>query len=113
RSSGGSTIHLFHNSGDLTFTGMAMQDGLTRPGIENRIAAWADYNGDGFLDVFIIRMSGLFRNNGNGTFTEVTTAAGIVVSGDAQAGAGGDYDNDGDPDLYITFRVDTGSPVQG
>ena len=113
RPSGGGTNLLFHNNGDLTFTDMAMQAGLTRPGIENRTAAWADYNGDGFLDVFITRMSGLFRNNGNGTFTEVTTAAGIVVSGDAQAGAWGDYDNDGDPDLYVTFGVDTGSPVQG
>ena len=113
RPSGGGTNLLFHNNGDLTFTDMAMQAGLTRPGIENRTSAWADYNGDGFLDVFITRMSGLFRNNGNGTFTEVTTAAGIVVSGDAQAGAWGDYDNDGDPDLYITFGVDTGSPVQG
>jgi len=113
RPSGGGTNLLFHNNGDLTFTDMAMQAGLTRPGIENRTSAWADYNGDGFLDVFITRMSGLFRNNGNGTFTEVTTAAGIVVSGDAQAGAWGDYDNDGDPDLYVTFGVDTGSPVQG
>ena len=109
----GGTNLLFHNNGHLTFTDKAGQAGLARPDIENRTAAWADYDGDGFLDVFITRMSGLFRNNGNGTFTEVTTAAGIVVSGDAEAGAWGDYDNDGDPDLYVTFGVDTGSPVQG
>src|SRR5438093_709333 len=103
RPSGGGTNLLFHNNGDLTFTDMAMQAGLTRPGIENRTAAWADYNGDGFLDVFITRMSGLFRNNGNGTFTDVASTVGVEAK---KGGAGTDasfidYNNDGFLDLFV------------
>ncbi len=80
----------------------------------------ADYDGDGFLDVYVIRMGDheksvpspswnarngvqdtLYRNRGDGTFEDVTEAAEIPEHGWGLAGAWGDYDGDGDPDLYV------------
>jgi hypothetical protein len=65
-----------------------------------RRVAWGDYDGDGDDDLLGDGRR-LFRNEGDGTFTEVTEAAGI---GDAPAGGGvwADFDNDGDPDFYAT-----------
>jgi hypothetical protein len=61
------------------------------------------------MDVFITHSSGLYKNNGDGTFTDVTVAAGIIDgSDDVQGGAWGDYDNDGDLDLYLTLGVESG-----
>jgi hypothetical protein len=108
RPSGGGVNLLYRNNGDMTFTDVAAEAGLTRDTIENRTCAWADYDGDGFLDVFFTRSSGLYKNNGDGTFTDVTAAAGIIVSDDAQSGAWGDYDNDGDLDLYVTLGEASG-----
>ena len=79
-------------------------------------AAFADYDNDGDLDLYIVNNPGplyttitdtspgnaLYRNNGDGTFTDVTAKAGV---GDQSFGMGcvfGDYDNDGDLDLYVT-----------
>src|SRR5205085_11172946 len=71
-----------------------------------------DFDGDGFLDVFIAKVGGLFKNLGDGTFTDVTVSAGITTSPYAQSGAWGDYDNDGDLDLYVTMGVVT-EPTEG
>lgn len=65
--------------------------------------AWGDYNLDGNLDLAIARFNGpnlLFRNNGNGTFTNVSTTAGIDDIRDSERVCWVDYDNDGLPDLY-------------
>ena len=94
--------NLFRNDGGLEFVDVAGRAGLTRSTIENRTAAWADFDGDGLVDVLITKACVLFKNLGNGTFADVTAAAGIAPLDEAQAGAWGDYDNDGDPDLYIT-----------
>lgn len=67
-------------------------------------AAWCDYDSDGDLDLFATNTSGyniLYRNNGDGTFTDYTDSAGIRESGSSYGCAWGDYDNDGDFDLYV------------
>jgi hypothetical protein len=68
--------------------------------------AVADFDGDGYDDVYFVNQLGpnaLYRNNGDGTFTDVTAKAGVGL-GDriCVAAAWGDYDNDGFPDLYVT-----------
>ena len=100
---------LYRNNGDLTFTDVAEAAGINRRALQNRVAAWADFDGDGLMDVFFARSSGLYENNGDGTFTDVTVAAGIIdASDDVQGAAWGDYDNDGYPDLYLTLGVEGG-----
>ncbi|MBL8223539.1 MAG: VCBS repeat-containing protein, partial [Bryobacterales bacterium] len=69
--------------------------------------AFLDYDGDGWLDILLVngqRRSTLqlWRNNGNGTFTDVTRAAGLDVEMYGMGVAVGDYNNDGFPDVYVT-----------
>jgi hypothetical protein len=79
-------------------------------------AAFIDYNNDGWIDVFLVngtRLDGmppdqakpsyLYRNNQNGTFTDVTDKAGITLSGWGQGISVGDYDNDGFDDLFVSY----------
>ncbi len=109
------TSQLFWNNGDGTFTDgtQAAGVGTDTSGMGNTIA---DYDGDGDLDWFLTAIySGysftgnrFYRNNGDRTFTDVTTAAGVRNSGSGQELAWGwgtsffDYDNDGRPDLMMT-----------
>ena len=78
-------------------------------------AAFIDYDNDGWQDIFLVngtRLNGvarnlnstnrLFHNNGNGTFTDVTEKAGLVRTGWGQSVCGGDYDNDGYVDLFVS-----------
>ncbi|HSR51020.1 MAG TPA: CRTAC1 family protein [Acidobacteriota bacterium] len=78
-------------------------------------AAWLDFDGDGWLDLYLVdsgdhaRSSGstpgrhaLYRNNGDGTFSDVAAKAGVQGGFYGNGAAVGDYDNDGDPDLYVT-----------
>ncbi|MDY3560548.1 CRTAC1 family protein [Gemmata sp. JC673] len=80
-------------------------------------AAWLDYDRDGLIDLFLVQSgefppdpqraaseptSRLYRNAGDGTFVDVTAAAGIVTPGYGQGVTAGDYDNDGFPDLFVT-----------
>jgi hypothetical protein len=73
-------------------------------------AVWFDYNSDGWLDLFVGNESTreeaapceLFRNNGNGTFTECAATAGVAVVGFVKGVACGDFNNDGRPDLYLS-----------
>ncbi len=80
--------------------------GLMDP-VNSNAAAWADYDNDGMVDLFVAcerQPNRLYRNKGNGTFEEVAAAAG--VKGDAERFAKGcswlDYDNDGFPDLFVS-----------
>ncbi len=67
--------------------------------------AWGDYDNDGWLDLFVARASGennlLYHNNGNGTFTPVTSGRLVNDGGNSFGAAWADYDNDGFLDLYV------------
>jgi len=68
-------------------------------------AAWADYDGDGWLDLYVGHEdapSRLYRNRGYGTFGDVSEAAGVARAAFTKAVAWGDYDDDGRPDLYVS-----------
>ena len=78
--------------------------------------AWIDYNNDGFPDLFLVNgstlenwkrgdspSSRLYRNNGDGTFTDVTAGSGFGHTGWGMGVCVGDYDNDGFDDLYVTY----------
>jgi len=96
---------LFRNDGDFQFTDAAAEAGV-QDGLRGRGAAWADYDRDGFIDFFFSETIALHRNRGDGTFEDVTTAAGIA-SGLSNSAAWGDFDNDGYPDLYVATDTAT------
>jgi tetratricopeptide (TPR) repeat protein len=103
---------LLRNNGDGTFTDVTFDAGLGNVHYPTQTAAWADYDNDGDLDVYIgnessstIRApSQLFRNNGNGTFTDVAGAAGVANDRFAKGVAWGDYNGDRWMDLYVSNR---------
>jgi hypothetical protein len=107
---------LLRNNGDGTFTDVTEEAGLLRfhP---TQTAVWFDYNGDGWVDLFIGNESRdqgantceLFRNNGDGTFTECAADHGLDVVAFVKGVASADYNNDGRPDLFIS-RLD-GPPL--
>ncbi len=73
-------------------------------------AAAGDYDNDGLVDIFVTRLDApdiLYRNKGDGTFEDVSTAAGFTASLPTNGPAWGDIDNDGDLDLYTTSSGDT------
>ena len=95
---------LYRNNGNGTFTDVAAAAGVSAAGVGSRGASWGDYDGDGRLDLYVTNSGGantLFRNNGDGTFTNVTAAAGVAHGGNSQGAVWGDYDGDGYLDLYV------------
>ncbi len=109
----------FRNDGCRGFADVTAAAGIG-PSVWASMPIAADYDRDGSLDVFVVRMGehehtsplpnwqarngtpdSLYHNNGDGTFTEVGEAAGVDDSGWGLAGAWGDYDDDGWPDLYV------------
>jgi len=80
-------------------TGAIVNDGGNSAG-----SAWGDYDNDGDLDLFVANREEnnfLYRNNGNGTFTKITSGAIVNDLGDSRGGSWGDYNNDGDLDLFV------------
>ncbi len=104
----GYVSEVYRNNGDETFTDIAA--GLTA--VTASSAAWGDYDNDGDLDILLTgydaginRVSKVYRNNGDGTFTDIAASLTAVASSSV---AWGDYDNDGDLDVVLT-GADAGS----
>ncbi len=91
--------------GGVVFEDVTDRAGLGGPAHRTQSAAWADYDGDGHLDVFVANefsFSQLFRNRGDGTFEDVTQKAGMRYRSFSKGATWGDVDNDGRPDLYVS-----------
>jgi enediyne biosynthesis protein E4 len=101
---------LYHNRGDGTFEDVSQRSGIAAEKGHGLGVAFADYDGDGFTDIYVANdgmQQYLFHNNGNGTFKEVGLEAGAAlnVDGGPLSGMGvvfQDYDNDGLPDVIVT-----------
>jgi tetratricopeptide (TPR) repeat protein/peroxiredoxin len=97
---------LMHNNGDGTFSDATTTSGMNQN--SNRFGfacGWVDYNQDGWPDLYVANDFGrknLYRNNGNGTFTDVARDAGVEDVGAGMSVCWFDYDNDGKQDLYVT-----------
>ena len=105
--SGAAENTLYHNNGDGTFTDVTHTAGVADPQ-SSFCAAWADYDNDGFLDLYIAdgvigdgAANVLYRNNGDGTFTNIAESAGVANTGNSLGTAWGDYDKDGYIDLHV------------
>ena len=104
----GEVNFLYKNNGNGTFTRITTGDIATE--VANSVAAsWGDYNDDGNLDLFVTNYSGennfLYKNNGDGTFTKITSGVLVNDGGTSVGSAWGDYDNDGDLDIFVSNDV--------
>jgi hypothetical protein len=104
------TSLLYRNNGDGTFTDVSARAGIAGARGKGLGVSFADYDKDGFLDVYVANdsvQSFLFKNGGNGTFTETGLLVGVGFNEDGKTFAGmgvdfADYDNDGRPDILVT-----------
>jgi hypothetical protein len=104
-------LSLMRNNGNGTFDDVTEEAGLLslHP---TQTAAWADFDNDGWLDLFVghetasreIHPSQLFHNNHDGTFTDVAASSKLANLGFVKGVAWGDFNNDGQPDLYVSRK---------
>src|SRR5450631_2758663 len=94
---------LYHNLGNGKFEDVTKKAGVAGNGMFATGATVADYDNDGFLDLFVTGYNSrqLFHNNGDGTFTDVTAKAGVAGGGWSSSAAWVDYDRDGYLDLFV------------
>jgi hypothetical protein len=101
---------LYRNNGDGTFADVSAKAGVANPGGKGLGVSFADFNGDGFMDVYVANDSVqcfLYQNNRDGTFSEAGLLLGVGFTEDGRAFAGmgvdfADYDNDGRADIVVT-----------
>ena len=110
---------LYRNNGDGTFTDVSEQSHISKYVGKGMGLAFADYDNDGFTDIFVSNdtfENYLLHNNRDGTFTNVALLAGVAYNafGNAIAGMGADFrdvDNDGKPDIFETAMFGEGFPL--
>jgi tetratricopeptide (TPR) repeat protein len=98
---------LFRNKRDGTFEDVAEKAGVNRTAFNKGVSA-ADYDNDGWPDLYVSNLGGtnfLYRNNRDGTFTELGRGAGVPGPGQGFPTWFFDYDNDGNPDLFVASYV--------
>ncbi len=104
------TCILYRNRGDGTFENVSEPSGIAAKKGRALGATFADYDADGFTDIFVANdgmQQYLYHNNGNGTFTECALESGAALTADGKGLSGmgtvfQDYDNDGRPDILVT-----------
>ena len=100
---------LYHNNGDGTFTDVTQKAGVGGEGHYGQGVAVGDFNNDGLPDMYVTGYGRaiLYRNNGDGTFSDVTAQAGVADEGVWSTSAGWfDFDKDGWLDLVVTNYLD-------
>ncbi len=95
---------LYRNNQDGSFSVSEFSDSLSLPQRPSGGVVWADYDNDGWLDLYVVNYGAntLFRNQGGTGFADVTLAAGVGDTGKGTSAAFGDYNQDGWLDLYVT-----------
>lgn len=96
---------LYHNNRNGTFTELAIPAGVADPTGKSLSASWCDFNNDGWPDLYVandVSDNVLYLNRGNGTFDEVSHLAHVADYRGAMGLAVGDWENDGDMDLFVT-----------
>jgi enediyne biosynthesis protein E4 len=98
---------LYHNNHDGSFTDVTDKAGVAG-GTFGMGAAAGDYDGDGWVDLYVTSYGRniLYHNNGNGTFTDVTEKAGVAAPGWSTCAVWFDYDKDGKLDLFVSSFVE-------
>ncbi|GJM43749.1 MAG: hypothetical protein DHS20C21_05910 [Gemmatimonadota bacterium] len=112
---GGVDNFFYRNDGNLSFVDIAASAGLTDPLGRGRSCSVMDVDRDGTLDLFVAKgkrvgyPNSLYLNNGFGVFTDVAAAAGMDDDNGSVGGIWGDYDRDGDADLFVSGEEDPAS----
>jgi hypothetical protein len=104
-------MSLLKNLGNMRFVDVTKQAGLLGHAAPTQTATWLDYDGDGWLDLFVGNESNvgnlhpceLYHNNHDGTFTNVAKDVGVDLLGFVKGVVSADYDNDGRPDLFLSI----------